>query len=158
MKGFFWNSRGLRDLAESGFISQTTKEENLDFICLQEIRRNFSSNELKHFGAAKNLIWSWSNPKGRSGGILVGVSIDKFDIADISHGDFNVKFKLRNKIDNFEWVLISVSGAAQNEHKEGLLRELVQTCSMESNPLLVDQVRKITTDMIIVGHSYSTLL
>jgi exonuclease III len=36
MKGIFWNSKGLHDLAKSGFLSQTTKEENLDFICLQE--------------------------------------------------------------------------------------------------------------------------
>jgi exonuclease III len=138
MKGLFWNSRGLRDLAKSRFISETTREENLDFICLQETGRNdFLSHELKHFCAGKNFIWSWSHPRGRSGGILVSVDANKFDIANISHGDFYVKFKLRNKNDNFEWVLIAVYGAAQNEHKESFLRELVHTCSSEPSPLLV---------------------
>jgi hypothetical protein len=38
-------------LAKSGFISQTTKEENLDFNCLQDTgQSDFSENELKHFG------------------------------------------------------------------------------------------------------------
>jgi hypothetical protein len=90
-------------LAKSGFISQTTKEENLYFICLQETRQSdFSANELKHFRAGKEFIWSWTKPKGRSGGILVGVNVENFDIADISQGDFYIKFRLRNKNNNFE--------------------------------------------------------
>jgi exonuclease III len=137
MKGIFWNSKGLHDLAKSGFLSQTTKEENLDFICLQETgRSDFSANELKHFGAGKEFIWSWTKPKGRSGGILFGVNVENFDIADISQGDFYIMFRLRNKIENFEWVLIAVYGAAQNEFKEGFLRELVHTVSNETNPVL----------------------
>jgi hypothetical protein len=40
---------------------------------------------------------------------------------------FYIKFRLRNKNDNFEWVLIVVYGAGQNEFKEGFLRELVHT-------------------------------
>jgi hypothetical protein len=69
--------------------------------------------------------------------ILVGVNVENFDIADISQGDFYIKFRLRNKIDNFEWVLIAVYGAAQNEFNEGFLRELVHTISNEKNPVLV---------------------
>jgi hypothetical protein len=56
-------------------------------------------------------------------------------VGNISHGDFYVKFKLRNKIDNFEWILIAVYGAAQSEYKESFLRELVHSCSIESLPL-----------------------
>jgi exonuclease III len=153
-------------LAKSRFISETTRDENLDFICLQEMGRNdFLSHELKHFCAGKNFIWSRSQPRGRSRGILVGINADKFDIANIFHGDFYVKFKLRNKNDNFEWVLVVVYGAAQNEHKESFLRELVHTCSMESTPLLVggdfniirSAVKKTMTYMMIVGLSYSML-
>jgi hypothetical protein len=42
-----------------------------------------------------------------------------------------------NKIDNFKWVLIAVYGAAQNEFKEGFLREVVNTVSKETHPVLV---------------------
>jgi hypothetical protein len=39
-KVFFSNSKGLQDMAKSRFISETTREENLDFIYLQETGRN----------------------------------------------------------------------------------------------------------------------
>lgn len=138
MKGIFWNSRGLRDLAKSSFLLDTSGEQNLDFIALLETGRyDFTSHELSHFCGEKNFLWSWTSPRGRSGGILVGVNLDTFDVGNIVHGDFHVKFKLRNKLDNFEWILISIYGAAQNEHKESFLPELVNTCSVESLPLMV---------------------
>lgn len=48
-----------------------------------------------------------------------------------------MKFKLKNKRDNCKWVLVVVYGAAQQEHKESFLTELVQTCSKENLPLLL---------------------
>jgi hypothetical protein len=57
MKELFWNSRGLHDLAKSRFISETTRDEKLDFICLQETERNgFLAHELKHFCVGKDFI------------------------------------------------------------------------------------------------------
>lgn len=138
MKGILWKSTGLWDLAKSGFLLDTSNEQNLDFIALLETGRNdFTSLELSHFCGEKNFFWSWTSPRGRSGGILVRVNLDTYDVGNIVHGDFHVKFKLQNKSDNFEWILISVYGAAQSEHKESFLRELVNTCSVESLPLMV---------------------
>jgi hypothetical protein len=37
MKGFFWNSRGLVDLAKYWYISHAVKEHNLDFIAVMEM-------------------------------------------------------------------------------------------------------------------------
>jgi hypothetical protein len=48
-----------------------------------------------------------------------------------------LKFKLKNKTDNFEWTLIVVYGAAQEEEKESFLQELVQAVSVENVPLMV---------------------
>lgn len=59
------------------------------------------------------------------------------DIGSIDEGDFYVKFGLRNKVDDFHWVLIAVYGAAQEEHKEYFLTELVQTCAKKTGPALV---------------------
>jgi hypothetical protein len=36
-----------------------------------------------------------------------------------------MKFKLRNKGDNFEWLLLAVYGTAQEVEKEDFLSELV---------------------------------
>jgi len=47
MKGIFWNSRGLRDLAKFRFLSDLTKEQNLDFIALLEMRRKNYTDTVK---------------------------------------------------------------------------------------------------------------
>jgi hypothetical protein len=103
------------------------QKNKLDFIALLETKRSeFNANELSHFRANKNFIWEWSPPNGGSGGILVGFNQDKFDVLHILHGDFSLKFKLRNKEDNFEWHFIAVYGAAQDNDKEKILSELVR--------------------------------
>jgi hypothetical protein len=89
MKGFFWNSNGLRDQAKPGFLFDSTSEHQLHFISLLETKKkDFNSQELSHFCAKKNFQWSWATPKGRFGGILVGVSMEKFDVQNIVQGDF----------------------------------------------------------------------
>jgi hypothetical protein len=65
------------------------------------------------------------------------VSLDKFTVLDVVHGNFFLKFKLKNKSDNFEWTLITVYGAAQEDEKENFLQELVQACTVENLPLMV---------------------
>ena len=63
----------------------------------------------------------------------MGVNLDVFDIGSIEEGEF----KLRNKKDDFKWVLVAVYVAAQPEYKEIFLTELVHTCSKENLPLCV---------------------
>ena len=36
MKGIFWNSRGLKDLAKRRFLAEASVEHRLDFIALSE--------------------------------------------------------------------------------------------------------------------------
>jgi hypothetical protein len=95
MKGIFWNSRGLGDLAKFRFLSDTSKEEKLDFIALLETGKNdFTQSTLNNICAGRDFLWHWSKPHGRSGGILLGVNLEVFDIGSIDVGDFNVKFHL----------------------------------------------------------------
>jgi hypothetical protein len=51
--------------------------------------------------------------------------------------NFCVKLNLKSKIDGFEWVLVPVYGAAQEEKKLDFLAELVRTCDNEESPLLI---------------------
>ena len=47
MKGIFWNSRGLKDLAKRRFLAEASIEHHLDFIALSETGRgNFSAQFL----------------------------------------------------------------------------------------------------------------
>jgi exonuclease III len=137
MNGIFWNSRGLRDLAKPLFLHDTSLEQNLDFICLLEtVRNEFNNDELNHFCGNKNYLWTWNKPRGRLGCILVGVNMEVFHIANMIYGDFHVKLKLKNK-DGFQWILVAVYGAAQQEYKEAFLTELAHTCRVEVLTILV---------------------
>ena len=68
---------------------------------------------------------------------MLGVNLDALKIGSIEYGDYFVKFRLRNKVDNFHWVLVAVFGAAQPSFKENFLTELVQACNKEKLPLLL---------------------
>jgi hypothetical protein len=73
---------------------------------------------------------------GRSRSILLGVNLDVVRIIQIVHRNISVKFKLKNKCDNFQWILIAVYGLALKK-KDNFLLELAHTCSTETLPLLV---------------------
>ena len=138
MKGIFWNCDGFKDPKKHRFISDLTKEHNLSFIAISEIgRRSFTSPFLKNLCSGKNYIWHVKEPKGRSGGILLGIDLEVFDIGAIDEGDYYVKFHLCNKNDSFKWALVVVYGPAQAEFKENFLTELVHMCSHEQLPMLI---------------------
>jgi exonuclease III len=106
MKGMFWNCRGLRDLAKHTFLHDVAGDNNLDFIALSETNKNsFSTQCLDNFCVGADFIWYWRCPHGMSRGMLMGIT------------------------DGYRWALLSVYGAAQEEHKEHFLSELVRACT-----------------------------
>ncbi|KAL5662453.1 hypothetical protein ACJX0J_029578, partial [Zea mays] len=56
--GMFWNSRGLRDLAKSTFLYDTSLEYDLDFVALLETnRKDFSNEVLTTFCGGRDFHW-----------------------------------------------------------------------------------------------------
>lgn len=101
-------------MAKSNFLNDTSQENHLDFIAILETRRDdFTTFDLDHFCGGRDFFWHWTSPRGQSGGILLGVNLQLFDIGNITLGEFHIKFEIRNKEDGFEWVLI----AAYEQHK-----------------------------------------
>ena len=138
MKGLFWNSRGLADLAKQRFLAETTLEHHLDFIALLETGRdNFTSQFLQTLSSGIDFDWHILPPRGRSGGILLGVRCETLEVLNVVQGDFSVKFRVRSKLDGFRWSLVAVYGAAQPEFKPDFLADLVRICGDENLPLLV---------------------
>jgi hypothetical protein len=138
MRGVFWNSNGFKDPKKHKFISDLTKENNLNFIAISETGRgDFTPRFLKNLCAGRDYLWHCKAPIGRSGGILLGIDLQFFDIGAIDEGDHYVKFHLCNKADDFKWALVVVYGPAQAEQKEHFLAELVHMCSHENLPLLM---------------------
>jgi len=119
MKGLFWNCRGLRDLAKHTFLHDVAEDNRLDFIALSETNRNsFSTQYLEIFCAGADYVWHWRCPRGMSGEMLMGINQEYFELENIVDGEYYIKFVLRNKLDGFRWALLSVYGAAQEEHKQ----------------------------------------
>lgn len=119
MKGIFWNSNGFAYPKKNKFVSDITREYNLNFIAISETGRSeFRQNFLRNLCAGKDFIWHSKAPKGRSSGILLGIDLNEYDIGVISEGDFFVKFQICNKSDNFKWSLVVVYGPAQQNLKE----------------------------------------
>ena len=105
-------------------------DNKLDFIALSETNKNsFSTQCLENFCAAADFVWHWRCPQGISGGMLMGINQGCFEIENIEDGDYHIKFLIKNKVDGFRWALLSVYGAAQEEHKEHFLSELVRACT-----------------------------
>jgi hypothetical protein len=53
------------------------------------------------------------------------------------HGNFHLKFKLKSKSNSFEWVLISVYGAAQEEEKIASYRKWYKHVVQKLFPLMI---------------------
>jgi hypothetical protein len=57
MKGVFWNSRGLADLAQHRFLAELVKEEQINFIALSKTgRESFPDHVLKNLCAGRNFL------------------------------------------------------------------------------------------------------
>ena len=82
-------------------------------------------------------MWHCMAPRGRSGGMLLGVNLLSFDIGEIEEGDFLIRFKVRHREDDYKFNLISVYGPAQMDHKAQFLSEVVRVCSKEALPIVI---------------------
>jgi hypothetical protein len=98
MKCLIQISNGFRDPQKFHFISDKTRELNIVFITILDMgQSNFLDLTLKNLCAGKFFLWHCKAPQDCSGGILMGVNLDSFDIGDIDDGDYYVKFHLCNK-------------------------------------------------------------
>ena len=138
LRGIFWNSEGFCDRGKHLFVQESIRDFFLDFFALSETgRSNFVTPFLSHLAAGQDFSWFCLPPRGRSGGMLVGVNAATLQVRNVDVGDFCVKLYIKSKSDGFEWVLVSVYGAAQDDHKPLFLSELVRLCENEPLPMLV---------------------
>lgn len=73
------------------FISDLVKEKNLDFIALSETgRKDCSGKFLKNLCGGMDFLWHCKDPRGRSGGMLVGVNLLTFDMGKILYGNLDL--------------------------------------------------------------------
>ena len=107
-------------------IADSIRDHHLDFVGISETgKRDFSVSLLIRLAGGVDFTWISRPPRGRSGGLLLGVRKDTMEVLSSSDGEFHIKLHIRNKADNFTWSLVTVYGAAQNEHKPDFLQNKI---------------------------------
>jgi hypothetical protein len=115
------------DTKKYKFLSDLTKDR----------RPSFSQHTLNTICVGRDFIWHCMAPKGRSGGMILGVHLLVFDVGDVEEGEFFIRFKLRHKEDDFKFNLIVVYGPTQADRKSNFLSELVRVCSKDTLPVVI---------------------
>uniref|UniRef100_A0ACD5WQM7 Uncharacterized protein n=1 Tax=Avena sativa TaxID=4498 RepID=A0ACD5WQM7_AVESA len=121
---FIWNIRGFGHEGRRRQIKEYIRLEAPDIVGLQEtIRQDFSIAELEGLSRHK-FCWSWLPASGHSGGILLGVKEDTFEVDDMDRGDFFVSMSLTHRQSRFNWEMIIVYGPADHRRSAEFLLEL----------------------------------
>lgn len=79
----------------SAFLKKLIFQYNFDFIGLQKIElEEYEPSLLKKFGTHQEYLWEWIPSKHRSGGILVGIILNKYDVGSFKKGEFMIQMNL----------------------------------------------------------------
>jgi hypothetical protein len=65
---------------------------------------------------------------------LLAINLENFTVQNVVLGDFYVKTHLKNKVDNFQWGLVAVYGAAEDEEKTSFYRSLYKLGTKQIYP------------------------
>jgi hypothetical protein len=89
VQGLIWNCRGLKKKGVSTFLKNLILEYKFHFIGLQETMIADCENYLlRKFDINQDYLWLWNASKGKYGGILVGVLLERFDVGFFKQGEF----------------------------------------------------------------------
>ena len=95
MRGMFWNSRGLLDLPKHKHVGDCVRDHGLDFVAIYEAGKcDFRAHVFDHLSGGLEYTWHCLPPRGRSGGILLGIQTTTMDLLAFSVGEFHIKFHL----------------------------------------------------------------
>ena len=106
--------------------------------CISETGKcDFSASLLNRLAGGVDFAWISRLPRGRSGGLLLGVRKYTMEVLSSSDWEFHIKLHIHNKADHFTWSLVTIFGATQNEHKPDFLHELVNIAKHNPHPIII---------------------
>jgi hypothetical protein len=84
----------------------------------------FTPTQLKQLDPYDKYSWNWLFANDTAGGIIVGISVDLFDVIRWDIHIYYVSVLIKNKKDGIMWIIISVYGSAYEDHKLDFINEL----------------------------------
>ena len=83
----------------------------VDFVVLQEtMKKTYSDAFFRKIDPSKKYAWHWIPSEGKSGGILCGVNLEKFDVIHFSEGNFSLSATMQCKKEKKKLLLVSIYG------------------------------------------------
>jgi hypothetical protein len=109
----------------------------LEVVALQEtIKQNFEDWEIKELAGNQVFAWLWSPSKGHSGGMMIGVNLEKLEVEDCIYENFFMGVLIRNRITNYRFWVINVYGPAQHNLSKDFLPDL-SSCDNLRLPMMM---------------------
>jgi hypothetical protein len=106
IQGLIWNCRGLRKKGVSTFLKDLIYQYRFHFIGLQETMvQDCEQKLLKKFDCFDDYLWLYNSSNGKSGGILVGVRIELYDVGSFQQGKYMLQVNLWDKQLKQKWNL-----------------------------------------------------
>ena len=76
-------------MAKYRYISEAIREQNLNFVAVMETgKKDMSRANLNRLSGGADYIWHCLPPRGRSGGILLGINALNLELSLIVEGEF----------------------------------------------------------------------
>lgn len=83
----------------STFLKNLIFENKFHFLGIQETMiAECNDSLLRKFDTNHDYLWMWNSSKGKSGGILVGVLLERFDVGSFKQGEFMLQLNLWDKL------------------------------------------------------------
>jgi hypothetical protein len=104
------------------YVRDMLRDQKIDFVCFQEtMMQDFPDSCVRKVDPSRVYLWDWIPSKGKSGGILSGFNLDRYDVGARVQGDFILQHNLWDKSLQVKWNVLNVYGSAHEEHKEDFL-------------------------------------
>jgi hypothetical protein len=118
MIGLIWNCQGLGRISKFEFLKELIRDEKVDFIGLQETKKNhFRDSLLSSLAGNKLFAWFSSPPNGRSGGLLVGFNSEVFDVREHEAGEFMIRTLVLHREKTLSGTLLMCMGLLKRSTK-----------------------------------------
>jgi hypothetical protein len=88
------------------------------------MRQDFSDQELRSLVSGDLFHWHWRAAVGRSGGMLLGIRDDSFEVGAIRQGNFFLSASLFHRETKFKFEFIGVYGPADHTRSHQFLADL----------------------------------
>jgi exonuclease III len=137
MRAAGWNMRGFSWSGQRTQLHDFISKEQLDIIFLQEtMHQDFTDRELRSLVNGELFHWHWRAAVGRSGGMLLGIRDDAFEVGSIDQGQFFLGASIMHRHSRFKFDFIGFCGPADHTCSSQFLGDL-ETKVLSSSFLVV---------------------